>query len=283
MKLFKKIAIVGVGLIGGSIGLAVKKKRLASEVVGACRRRSSLRKALKFKAVGHATLNLKEAVRGADLVIIAAPVAKITRLVETCVAFMKRGAIITDVGSVKEAVVNKAEKICGRRMNFVGSHPMAGSDKSGVANASADLFKGAVLVLTKTKNTDAKSLARLGMFWKALGCSVFWLSPAKHDERASLASYLPHAVSFALSFSQTDDSLKLAAGSLKSGTRVASSDAELWKDIFLAAKGPVLKSISIFSHNLKILEKAVRKKDTAALKRFLEKARDKRNKIGDGK
>ncbi len=277
--MFKKIAIVGVGLIGGSIGLAVKKRKLAKEVIGVTRRESSRRKALKVKAVDKATLNLREAVKDADLVIIAAPVGKITGLAGASLKFMKKGAILTDVGSTKKHIVWKIEKFANKKVHFIGTHPMAGSEKTGVKNATSLIFDKAPLIITKTKNTDKKALARLKKFWENLGCRTFVLSPEKHDMHASLASYLPHVVSFALSDSQTEDSLKFVAASFKDITRVSSSDPELWKDIFLSARPSVLKSIRVFSKSLKALEKAIRKKDAHAVKRFLSKAKSIRDGI----
>ncbi|MFC1576127.1 prephenate dehydrogenase [Candidatus Omnitrophota bacterium] len=279
MKVFKKIAIVGVGLIGGSIGLAVKKKKLAGKVIGVSRRESSRKKSIKFKAVDIATLDMKKGLADADLVVIAAPVGKIPILAKLCVKFMKKGATLTDVGSTKVEIVRKLEGIAGKKVNFVGSHPMAGSDKQGVINASADIFKGAAVIVTKTKRTNPGSARRLKRFWQKLGAHVFTLSPEKHDSFVSLASYLPHLVSFTLSRSQTKDSTVLAGGSLRDTTRVSSSDAGLWTDIFLSARGETLKSIRGFTKNLKALEKAISKKDAKSVKTFLERAKRARDKI----
>jgi len=273
MKMFNKITIVGVGLIGGAIGLAVKRKKLAREVIGVSRREISRRNALKFKAVDKSTLNMAEGVKDADLVIVAAPVGKIVPLALKCAGFMKKGAILTEVGSAKERAVREIEKRLPQGINFVGSHPMAGSDRQGVHNASHGIFNNAALILTKTKKTDAKSITRLKKFWKALGCRVLTLSPERHDSLVSLSSYLPHAVSFALSFSQTKNSLKLSGGSLRDTTRVSLSDAELWSDIFLAASEPLLKSIKLFQKNLNTLKKAVIKNDKKTLVRFLGNAK----------
>ena len=277
MRMFNKIAIIGVGLMGGSIGLACKKRKIANKVIGICRRTTSAKKAIKFKAVDNVTLDLKKGVENADLVIIASPVSKIEPLTLKAVKHMKKGAILTDVGSSKSLIVKKLEKITLGKINFIGSHPMAGSDKSGVWNAGADIFIGATLILAKTKRTSGKSLSILKKFWESIGCKVIILSPERHDNHASLASYLPHLVSFALASSQTKDSLKLAAGSLKSTTRVASSDPELWKDIFLSTKKPTLKAIKVFSGNLLRLEKAIRNNDGRALEKFLSSS----NKISD--
>ena len=273
MMIFKKIAIVGVGLIGGSIGLAAKRKKLAGEIVGVCRRKSSLQKALKLKAVDNATLNFKKGVAGADLVIIATSVNKIVKLAEKSIKFMKKGAILADVGSAKEHIVRKIEKLAGKKVNFIGTHPMAGSEKSGVENASGDIFDGAPLVITKTRNTNKKSITSLKKFWESLGCRVFVLAPKRHDKEISLISYLPHVVSSAIAVSQVKPCLRLAAGSLKSTTRVSSSDPELWRDIFLLTRDPLLKSIKKFLRNLKTLEKAIRRKDKKAIKKFLDKAK----------
>ncbi|MFH1380923.1 MAG: prephenate dehydrogenase [Candidatus Omnitrophota bacterium] len=278
--MFNKIAIVGVGLIGGSIGLAVRKQKLAGSVVGICRRECSRLEAIKNKAVDRATLDLKAGIKNADLVILAVPVGRILGLSIECLKHMKEGAILTDVGSTKKNIITVLEKSAsGRKVNVIGSHPMAGSDRSGVENASGNLFNGATLILTKTKNTDGKSILRLEKFWKGLGSRVLILSPEKHDKDASLASYLPHIVSFVLSSSQTKDSLKFAAGSLKDTTRVAASDTDLWTDIFLSAREQSLNSIDIFVKNLKKLKSAILKKDKNAIKKFLIKAKKIRSKI----
>lgn len=283
MKLFNKITIVGVGLMGGSIGLAAKRKKLAKEVMGICRRESSRKKAIQFKAVDKATLSPARGVHEADLVIIAAPVGKIVRLAKLCVKSMKKDAILTDVGSSKEKIVTQIEKIAGKKTSFIGSHPMAGSDKTGVENASADIFDGALVIITKTKKTNKNSLARLRKFWESLGCGTLTLLPKRHDMYASLASYLPHAVSYALSGSQTKNSVRLAAGSLKGTTRVSSADPELWSDIFLSSRTHVLKAIKRFSASLRVLEGAIRRKDKKAVKKFLSNAKRKRDRLTEGR
>jgi len=279
LKLFRKIAIVGVGLIGGSIGIAARKRRLAGEVIGICRRETSRRKALKFKACDRATLDLARGVRDADLIIIAVPVGKIVDRVLECARHMKKGAIITDVGSSKEYLVREICKRTGNRLNFIGSHPMAGSDKTGVLNADGNIFENAPLILTRTKNTKRKALRLLEGFWRILGCRTFILSPKEHDEHISLASYLPHIVSFALSYSQTNSSVKFAGGSLKDTTRVASSDAGIWRDIFLSAGPAAISSIDTFLKNIEKLKKAIAHRDSKEIELFLKKAKEVRKRI----
>jgi len=237
-----------------------------------------MQRAIRSKSVDRATLDLPEAVRGADLVIIASPVGKIVGLAGICVKFMKKSAILTDVGSSKKRIVRAIEKLSFKKTNFVGAHPMAGSDKSGVESAKANIFKGAVVVLTRTAGTDRRSLSRLGRFWKSLGARVLVLSPEKHDERASLASYLPHAASYALSLTQNGRSVKLAAGSLKDTTRVASSDPELWKDIFLLSREHTLSAIASFMRNLEKLKRAIKRRDEKTILKLLRRAK----KVTDG-
>lgn len=277
--MFNKIAIIGVGLMGGSIGQAVRKRRLAKEVIGVCRRKSSARKALKYKACDKAVLNLETGVSGADLVILAVPVGKIAGRAAECAKYIKKGAILTDVGSSKKEIVGKIERCVKGKINFIGSHPMAGSDKIGVQNSDGKIFEKAPLIMTKTKNTDKRALAILGRFWSKLGCRVFTLSPAEHDRRISFASFLPHAVSFALASSQMKDSVRFAGGSLKDTTRVASADPEIWRDIFLSAGPEVLKAVNVFSQNLEKLKEAIKKKDGKAIKGFLGKAKQIRDSI----
>jgi len=273
MKLFKRVVIIGVGLIGGSIGLDIKKKKLAREVIGVARRESSRKKALKYKTVDRATLDLKSAVSSADLVIIATPLGSIAKIAHLSAKYMKKGAILSDVGSTKRVIVEKIEKIVKNNIFFVGSHPMAGSDESGPRNASSDLFKGAPLILTRTKKTNPKALNKIRKFWNKLGSRVTLLSPKKHDELVSLVSYLPHAVSCAIVSSQTKDSVKLAAGSFRDTTRVSMSEVTLWKDIFITSASDTLRTLRKFKEKIGELEKALRKKDSKRILSILTKTK----------
>lgn len=277
--MFKKITIVGVGLIGGSVGLAVRKKRLARTVVGICRRRSSAQKAVTTKAVGSVTLDIKKGLQGADLVLIAAPIGKTTLLAKKCSRYMEKGAILTDIASAKNKIVQKIEKDISGKVKFVGAHPMAGSENSGVKCARSDLFKDAPVIITQTKRTSKRALSKVKRFWIALGAKTFVLSPDRHDRLVSLVSHLPHAASALLVLSQDKNSLKFSAGGFKDITRISSSDPGMWADIFLAADKDLLKSISAFSGKLKAFEKAVKKKDRKALINLLTKAKKIRDSI----
>jgi len=277
--MFKKIAIVGVGLIGGSVGLAVRKKRLAKAVVGICRRRSSAQKAVMARAVESVTLDMKKGLQGADLVLIAAPIGKTILLAKKCSRYMERGAILTDVASAKNKIVQKIEKGIPGKVKFVGTHPMAGRETSGVKCAHHDLFKDAPVVIVRTKRTDKRALSKVKRFWIALGAKTFVLSPDRHDRLVSLISHLPHAASALLVLSQDKNSLKFSAGGFKDITRISSSDPGMWADIFLAADKDLLKSLSGFSRRLKAFEKAVKKKDRKALISLLKKAKKTRDSL----
>ncbi|MDD4203285.1 MAG: prephenate dehydrogenase/arogenate dehydrogenase family protein, partial [Candidatus Omnitrophica bacterium] len=190
---FNRIVIIGVGLIGGSIGLAVKKAGFAKEVVGLCRRKTSALKAIKAGAVDIATLNYDTALKGADLVIIATSVGQITDIARIVTQKSENKLLITDAGSTKEKIVNDIEKVVKNNKNvtFVGSHPMAGSEKTGVLYAAEDLFNDSICIITPTKNTDNKSVTKIKGFWHALGCKCKTIDPVTHDKLVCQISHIP--------------------------------------------------------------------------------------------
>ena len=196
---FQKITIIGVGLLGGSLGLAVKRRKLAREVAGFVRRAASLKDCEKAGAVDYATTDLLAAVTGADLVIFCTPLAQMCALAQQILPALKRGAMVTDVGSVKADVVRELESIIAKSgAHFVGSHPMAGGEKMGVLAARADLYANAVCILTPTKKSNANAVRRLEQFWKSLGARTLRLDAAQHDLLVSRSSHLPHVVAATL-------------------------------------------------------------------------------------
>ncbi|MDP3804261.1 MAG: prephenate dehydrogenase [Candidatus Omnitrophota bacterium] len=281
MKHFKKVTIIGVGLIGGSIGLATKEKGLAREVVGVFRRPSTLSKALKRKAVDKGTISIKEGVCDADLVILATPVHKIVVIAREAIRYAKDGAIITDVGSTKAWIVNKIENMLPKNssISFVGSHPMAGSEKKSVEFARRDLLQGTPCIVTRTGRTDGRSLKRIAGFWKALGAKVKILSPLEHDRSVSLISHLPHIVAFSLAGAVGLKTLELAAEGYKDTTRVASSDPELWSDIFLTNRREIAKACKVFEKYYNDILNAVTKGDYKKTVKLLRLAKSKRDKF----
>jgi prephenate dehydrogenase len=229
----KRLSIIGVGLLGGSIGLAAKSAAMGCRVVGYGHRPSTLEKALASGAIDEAANTPAEAVSGADLVILCTPVGLFRQNLTDIAPGLARGAIVTDVGSTKRAVVQAAAEVLPKHAKFVGSHPMAGSEKRGVEFARADLFCGARCILTPDPSTDAGALEAVDRFWQALGMSTTRLSPDEHDRLVCEISHLPHALAASLVTMQQDVALPLAGKGFLDATRIASGDGGLWRDIFL--------------------------------------------------
>ncbi|MFA5084832.1 MAG: prephenate dehydrogenase [Candidatus Omnitrophota bacterium] len=284
MARFNKITIIGVGLIGGSIGLAIRKRKLAREVVGVFRRESTLKRALRCKAVDRAAISIGSGVKGADIIIVASPVHSIPKIVKMAAECAKEGAIITDAGSTKSWIVNSVEKSLAkfRKIYFVGSHPMAGSEKTGVEAARSDLLNGAPCIVTKTRNTDKKALEKIKNFWSALGSKVSVMTPEEHDKSVSFVSHLPHLVAFSIAGTVPDKYIKYAAEGFGDTTRVASSDPHLWADILLTNKEEVLASAIAFDKTNKKLIRILKEKDAPSLVKLLSKAKAKRDKFVHG-
>ena len=285
MTKFNKITIIGVGLIGGSIGLAIKKRRLACEVIGVFRRTSTLRRALKHKAIDRGTMSIEDGVKDADFIILATPVLSIPTIAREVIKYAKKGAIITDAGSTKEWLVNKIERTLkpSKPVFFVGSHPMAGSEHNGVEFANGDLLKDSPCIVTKTKRTKKNTLGKVVGFWKGLGARVEIMSPASHDRSVSFISHLPHLVAFSLAGTVSEKELRYAAEGFKDTTRVALSDARLWADIFLSNQKEILKSARMFEKCYKKIIKALARRKYSEVARLLEAARAKRSKFTNGR
>ena len=285
MRLFNKITIIGVGLIGGSVALAAKKKGVAGEIVGVFRHRSTLKKALKYKAVDRGTLDVRAGVKDADLIVLAAPVQQIPKLAREVTRYAKPGAIITDVGSTKVWIVKVIEDMVMSRPSvyFVGAHPMAGSEQQGVEHARHDLLEGAPCIVTKTGRTNARALKSVILFWKSLGSKIKVMRPLEHDRAVSLISHLPHIVAFSLAGSVPEGMLKFAAEGFRDTTRVASSDPRLWADIFLTNKSEIVKAGKLFEKYYNKVIGAVLKGSYPATVRALAAAKGKRDKFVYGK
>lgn len=285
MKKFNKITIIGVGLIGGSIGLAIKKRHIAGKVIGVFRRKATLERALKCGAVDKGTLSVADGVKGADLIIVASPVHSIPALIKEAARHAKSGAIITDAGSTKAWITSEVEKALGAmpRVFFVGAHPMAGSEHAGVEFAGADLLAGAPCIVTKTAWTDKAALGKTTEFWKALGAKVKVMSPAAHDKSVSLISHLPHIVAFALAGAVPVKELAYAAEGFGGTTRVASSDPKLWTDIFLTNKKEILRAGKAFEKYYKSILSAISRGDYPKTVSALKNAKAKRDRFVYGR
>ncbi len=277
--MFKRVTIIGLGLIGGSVGLAIKKKRIAKKVVGVSRRKSTIRRALSLGVVNEVTLDVKKGIKGSDLVILTAPVLKIIDIAVSILPFLKKGAILIDAGSTKRDIVKRIESVLPSGVHFVGSHPLAGSEQSGVIYADKDLFKGSYCILTKTPKTNIKALNKVKRFWNMVGSKVVVMPPEVHDKVVSGLSHLPHAASVALCNSSTKRNLHLAAGGFKDTTRIASGSPELWKDIFVTNKKNISRDIKTLKKELSKIEKALGKNDISTLIRLFKKAKSLRDSI----
>lgn len=275
MRLFNKVAIIGTGLIGGSLGLAIKKEKLAALVVGVSRRRKNLTFARKTNAIDRGSQELK-IIRGADLVIFATPVNAILRLAPEVAKLIGPQTIVSDVGSTKQEIVSALTKIFPR---FVGAHPLAGSEKRGMLNAKINLFKGSLCILTPQKNTDHRALGKIKKLWSAVGAKVIFLTPQNHDAALSFVSHLPHIAAFSLINSIPVCYLKFAPNSLKDTTRIAASDILLWQDIFLSNKKNSLKAIEVFQKNLSRIKSAILHGNREMLLRILASGKSRRENL----
>jgi len=280
---FRKVTIVGVGLLGGSLGLAVKRRKLAREVAGFVRRAASLKDCEKAGAVDFATTDLLAAVSNADLVILCMPLSQMQSRVRQMLPALKRGAIVTDVGSVKASVVRELESLVARSgAHFVGSHPMAGSEKTGVNAACADLFANAVCIVTPTKKSNTSAIRKVEQFWKAVGSRVLELKPEIHDALVSRSSHLPHVVaatlvSHVLSPAQPKHQTALCANGFRDTTRIASGSPEMWRDISLANRKNIGKSLDAFIADLRKFRRALAKADVNDIARFFKAAKKRRD------
>lgn len=273
MERLGTVAIVGVGLIGGSIGLALRGRRLCGRVIGIGRSEARLGEALALGAIDEATTDLPGGVAEADVAVICTPVTQVVADVRLAAECGPGALLVTDAGSTKRRIVEAVELDPCARSVFVGGHPLAGSERSGVAYARADLFEGRTCVLTPTDRTPRDRLRRARGFWTRLGFRVVEIDPIAHDEALAMTSHLPHALAAALTAAVPAESLPLAAGAYRDGTRVAGADASLWTAIFLENRAPLLRAIGRFQDQLAEFRQALEVGDEGRLRSWWESAR----------
>jgi prephenate dehydrogenase len=276
LERFGTVAIVGVGLIGGSIGQAIRARGLAERVVGIGRDASRLAEAVRLGAIDSSATDPRRGVVEADVVVVCTPVTRIAEDVLDAAAAAPERVLITDAGSTKREIVEAVERHARARATFVGGHPIAGSERKGVAHADPALFEGRTCVLTPTPQTPADRLRRARDFWGSLGCRLVELDPSAHDEALALTSHLPHVVAAALAGVVPVEALAMAAGAYRDGTRVAGSDAALWAGIFRANRAPVLEAIGVFQGRLAALSAALADDDGEAIRTWWDEARARR-------
>lgn len=279
MKL-KRVVIIGMGLVGGSIAKCLMKKGLADEVIGVCRRESSLERAEKEKSMTKGYVNnYSEATRGADLVVIATPVHTVKEVLDGLAEVLEGGEVlVTDVGSTKREIVAYAEKYKDK-FSFLGAHPLAGSEKAGVEFSHPDLFQDSLCVITPGKDSSSENVEKLSTFWEALGAEVDIVGPDLHDEVLAFTSHLPHIVAYALAGTVNEKFFKYVSTGFKDTTRIASSDPVLWSDIFMSNRENVLKTLETYKKVLSSIEDGIRKNDPDALKEKLKEYKNLRDEI----
>ncbi|NOZ39739.1 MAG: prephenate dehydrogenase/arogenate dehydrogenase family protein [Planctomycetes bacterium] len=276
-----KVTIVGVGLIGGSIGLALGQRGLAKQIVGVGRRQQSLDRALACGAIGSATVDLAAGVAAADVVIVATPVESVVEDVCRALAAAPAGVLVTDVGSTKtnicEAVADNEVDSCG----FVGSHPLAGDHRSGPEHARGDLFDGKTVVVTPTKATLPETTERAEVFWKSLGAQVVQMPPEQHDRALATTSHLPHLVASALAASTPPEWLPLAATGWADTTRIAAADPKLWTQIFAQNTPSVIAALDCLIEQLQAARSNLVADESTQIEKFLHQAKRTRDALGN--
>ncbi|NOY42091.1 MAG: prephenate dehydrogenase/arogenate dehydrogenase family protein [Planctomycetes bacterium] len=282
MPAYRTVAIVGVGLIGGSIGLALRQRKLAGSVIGIGRRQTSLDKAIACGAIDHSTTDFESGVAGADIVIVATPVDSVADDVCRATAIVDEAALVTDVGSTKGAICSAVESSpTAVAERFVGSHPLAGNHRSGPEHATADLLEGKTVVVTPTPKTPGPTTERIAQFWEALGAQVQRMSPEQHDQALAVTSHLPHLVASALAACTPPEWLPLAATGWADTTRIAAADPELWTAIFSQNKQAVSETLAGLIEQLTKLQTELNEENWTQIHDTLQQAKRIRDALGN--
>ncbi len=283
--LFNRMVIIGVGLIGGSLAMASRRKGLVKEIIGVGRSTANLREAVRLKIIDSYTFDISEAVKGADLIVLSTPVGSFERLVKQMRHSLNKGAIITDAGSVKGGMVIRLERLLPKGTYFVGGHPIAGKEKSGVKAATDRLFEGTKCILTPTKKTDASALKKIKALWKSVGAEVVLMDPMLHDKALGAVSHLPHVAAYSIVNTAAEikkdgnNFIAFSGGGFKDFTRIAASSPEMWRDIFLSNRENLVNMISLYQKNLEKLKRYIKDKDSKRLIKELEKAKAVRDRL----
>ncbi len=280
MQKFKTIAIVGVGLLGGSVGLAARRRRLAREVIGIGRRSSTLAKAKSCGAINRGTTSLVRGVADADLIVVATPLDLVADSIAEAAEAARPGALITDVGSTKSDILNALKGRIPRGVHFIGSHPLAGGTLGGPEHARADLFEGRPIVVTPTRTTNAEQKRRLCEFWRALGGRVLEMTARRHDEAVATTSHLTHLVASALAAATGENDLPLASTGWLDTTRVAGGNIDMWQAIIATNRTAIAKSLARYEKTIGTLRRAVERGDQGRVGRILSEAKRKRDVVG---
>ncbi len=278
---FDQITVVGVGLIGGSVGLAVRARKLASRVVGVGRDPKTLARGVELGALDSCSTNLVEAVKNADLVVVCTPVDRIAHVIVEAAPHVRPSTVFTDAGSTKQNIIHDVVKHLSGDFPYIPAHPLAGAEKAGVEHARADLFQDRITIITNPLSSAVEhASSRVEAFWHALGSRIVRMNPEEHDRVMASTSHLPHAVSSGVAASTPIDFLPLCAGGFRDTTRIAAGDPSLWAAIFLANRDPVLSSLRVFTDQMAEFQRLLEAGDGAGLVRWLAEAKQVRDALG---
>ncbi|HTG82679.1 MAG TPA: prephenate dehydrogenase/arogenate dehydrogenase family protein [Geobacteraceae bacterium] len=285
MPLIERLAIIGVGLIGGSLARALREQGEVGEIVGIGRGEANLKRAVELGVVDRYTTDPCEGVQGADLVFLATPVCSIAATVERIAPVLAPGCVVTDGGSVKEGVVTPCERLMPAGTHFVGGHPIAGTEHSGVEASFAALYRGKRCILTPTERTDRDALAKVEKMWEVAGSEVILMDVVKHDRVVAAISHLPHMVAYSLvnaveGYDRFDESiLRYSAGGFRDFTRIASSDPAMWRDIALMNRDAILEMMDYFTRYFAELRALVEQGDGEGMRWFFDESKKSRDAI----
>lgn len=274
---FQRITVIGLGLLGGSVGLAARSRGVADEVIGVSRRPETAEEALRVGAADRAGTDLGEGVRDAELVVLSTPVPVMEEILRKAAPHLREGALVTDVGSVKGVLAERLPAVLPEGVTYVGAHPMAGSHMSGLSHARPDLFDGAPCIVSALAETPRDAVARVEDFWSALGARVLERDPAEHDEQVGWISHVPHAIAFAFARAirhAPAGSVPLRGSGFRDFTRIARSDPELWAEIFAANRKAVAGPLREVADQIAELARMIEAGDAEALDRFIVAARE---------
>ncbi len=280
--MIQTLAVIGVGLIGGSLALALKAKGVVGSVMGAGRSEDNLRLAQSLGIVDSWTTSLTEAVRDADVVVIAVPMGAYEVVLQSIAPALKDGAIVTDVGSTKQHAI-EAARCLPEHVSFIAAHPLAGTEKSGAEAAFATLYQDHLCIVTPDETTDKQALAVVENMWQDAGANVVSMPAAEHDKLLGAVSHLPHLAAFALvnavNQQKTDafDPMAYAAGGFRDFTRIASSSPEMWRDIALANRDALIQQVDILMNELQTIKLALQAQDKDKLNALFMSAKQARD------
>jgi len=284
--MFKKVCIIGCGLIGSSIARGIKKNKLATKVVSSNRSNSTNKKVIRLKIVNEASSDTKKIVKGSDLIIIASPLSSYKNIILKIKSSLKNGAILTDVGSVKKNAISLIEKNIPKNVSWISSHPIAGTEESGPESGFSELFKNRWCILTPSKKSKSKDVKLLEKFWQKLGSKVDVMNAKQHDYILSITSHMPHLIAYnivntTLKIKKKKDRniVKYSAGGLRDFTRIAASNPIMWRDIFIQNRENTSKMIDKFIENLKDLKKAIKSKNEKKLEKIFAETKKIRKEI----